>query len=124
MRWMKCSLSAHEVADGALIQVTNNFSFLTLAGDSPAESILFYRERADGIDFFVSPASEALLQDPALSQYPWRRCMRPAKEGLIMLAGRGNPEALFSSPANLAELYPTRKSICHNTPERCSVPPT
>ncbi|HVI91267.1 MAG TPA: hypothetical protein VM659_23425 [Dongiaceae bacterium] len=118
MRWMKCSLSAHEVADGALIQVTNNFSFLTLAGDSPTESILFYRERVDGIDFFVSPAAEPLLQDPALSQYPWTRCSRPVKEGLIMLAGRGDPEALFRPLANLVELYPAAKSICHRNTER------
>ncbi|HVJ35156.1 MAG TPA: hypothetical protein VND94_18745 [Terriglobia bacterium] len=101
MHWMKCSLTGDQLAEGALIQITNNFTYLVLDGRAPTNAILFYRERTDGMDFFASPLAAGLLEDPALMRFHWRQCDKPCMEGLMVLAGQGDPSTLFGGDRQL-----------------------
>jgi len=95
MAWKQCVLTAQQITEGALIQITNNFAAVTMSGTAPFNAILFCRDAIDGMVFFASPPSTDVIEDPALAKYDWTSCAMPQQDGLMLLAGHGDPVTLF-----------------------------
>ncbi len=96
MAWKRCVLTAQQITEGALIQITNNFAAVTMSGTAPFNAILFCRDAIDGMVFFASPPSTDVIEDPALAKYDLSKTGSCCSLDMVILSPSSNqPDTEF-----------------------------